>query len=76
MPLTNESFTRALCKALHRPYNALVPGFATALGARILFGEMAGEMLLQGAFVYPGKLQAAGFKFRFRDAPSALADLL
>ncbi len=76
MPLTNESFTRALCKALHRPYNGLVPGFATALGARMLFGEMAGEMLLQGAFVYPRKLQAAGFKFRFRSAPSALADLL
>ncbi len=76
MPLTNESFTRALCRALHRPYNGLVPGFATALGARLLFGEMAEEMLLKGVFVYPRRLQASGVAFRFKDANAALADLL
>jgi len=75
-PLTNESFTRALCRALHRPYNALIPGFATRLGARLLLGEMAQALLLEGAFVYPRKLEAAGFTFRFCDAEMALADLL
>ena len=65
-----------LCLALHRPYNALVPGFVTHLGARLLLGEMAQALLLEGAFVYPRKLEAAGFAFRFPNAEAALADLL
>lgn len=75
-PLTNESFTRAVCKAVHRPFMAVIPAFATTLGTRLLVGEMADEMLLQGAFVYPKKLQAAGFRFKFEEASAALADLL
>jgi uncharacterized protein (TIGR01777 family) len=75
-PLTNESFTRALCGALHRPYMAIIPGFATAFGARLLLGEMAQALLLEGAFAYPRKLEAAGFAFRFTEAEAALADLL
>jgi hypothetical protein len=75
-PLTNESFTRALCRALHRPYMAVIPGFATGLGARLLLGEMAQALLLEGAFVYPRRLEAAGFAFKFPDAEAALADLL
>jgi hypothetical protein len=74
-PLSNEAFTRALCRAVGRPYMALVPGWATALGARALMGEMAGELLLQGAFVRPRKLEAAGFPFRFPTADRALEDL-
>lgn len=74
-PLSNEAFTRALCRAVHRPYLALAPGWATGFGARALMGEMAGELLLQGAFVRPGKLEAAGFPFRFPTADQALEDL-
>lgn len=74
-PLSNEAFMRALCRAVHRPYLALAPGWATALGARALMGEMAGELLLQGAFVTPRKLESAGFPFRFPTADRALEDL-
>lgn len=74
--LGNEAFTRELCRALRRPYMALIPGFATALGVRVLKGEMAGPLLLEGAYVRPGRLEAAGFPFRFPDAPGALRDLL
>jgi hypothetical protein len=73
--LGNEAFTRALCRALRRPYLALAPGWATALAVRALKGEMARELLLQGAFVRPRKLEAAGFTFRFPAADGALEDL-
>jgi NAD dependent epimerase/dehydratase family enzyme len=36
---------------------------------------MAGELLLQGAYVRPGKLEAASFPFRFPTADRALEDL-
>jgi hypothetical protein len=55
---------------------AVIPGFATGLGARLLLGEMAQALLLEGAFVYPRRLEAAGFAFKFPDAEAALADLL
>lgn len=74
--LDNEAFTRTLCRVLGRPYMAVVPGWATALGARALAGEMAGELLLRGAPVLPRKLEAAGFPFRFPTADKALEDLL
>ncbi|MFN8012562.1 MAG: TIGR01777 family oxidoreductase [Holophagaceae bacterium] len=73
--LSNEAFTRALCRAVHRPYLALAPGWATALGARVLKGEMASELLLQGAYVRPRRLEAVGFPFRFPTADAALEDL-
>ncbi|BDU73096.1 TIGR01777 family oxidoreductase [Mesoterricola silvestris] len=74
-PVTNETFTRALARRLHRPLLP-VPGFVTRTALGALFGEMGREMLLEGAFVYPRRAQELGFAFRFERVEDALADLL
>ncbi len=74
-PLSNEAFTGLLAKQLRRPLLP-VPGFLTALATRLLLGEMAEALLLQGAFVRPAHAQALGFQFRFPTAAAALEDLL
>lgn len=74
-PLSNEAFTRLIAKQLHRPLLP-VPGILTTLGTKLLLGEMAEALLLQGAFVRPTHALALGFPFRFPTAQSALEDLL
>lgn len=74
-PVTNETFTRALARRLHRPMLP-VPGFVTRAALGLLFGEMGREMLLEGAFVYPRRALELGFTFRFEGLEEALADLL
>ena len=39
---------------------------------RLLFGEMADELLISGQRVYPARALAAGFQFRYPDLASAL----
>jgi uncharacterized protein (TIGR01777 family) len=74
-PLSNEAFTRLLANRLHRPMLP-VPGFLTTFATKLLLGEMAEALLLQGAFVLPARAQALGFQFRFPTAQAALEDLL
>jgi hypothetical protein len=74
-PLSNEAFTRLVAKQLHRPLLP-VPAFLTASALRLALGELAEELLLQGAFVLPAKALALGFRFRFPAAEAALKDLL
>lgn len=74
-PLSNEAFTRVLAGHLHRPLLP-VPGFLTAFATKLLLGEMAEALLLQGAFVLPARALELGFRFRFLTAEAALADLL
>jgi hypothetical protein len=74
-PLSHEAFMRGLARNLHRPLLP-VPGFLTAAATRVLLGEMAEALLLQGAFVWPARAQALGFKFRYPTAAGALEDLL
>ena len=64
-----------IAQRLRRPLLP-VPGFLTALATRLLLGEMAEALLLQGAFVLPARSQALGFQFRFPTAKAALEDLL
>jgi uncharacterized protein (TIGR01777 family) len=61
-------FARALGEALHRP--ARLPAPAVAL--RLLFGEMADEMLLAGARVRPDRLRAGHFDFAYPELSGAL----
>ena len=70
--VTNAEFTRQLAAQLHRPAVFPMP----ALVARLLFGEMAEELLLTGQRVAPAKLQAHDFKFRYPDLPAALQQLI
>jgi NAD dependent epimerase/dehydratase family enzyme len=44
--------------------------------ARLLLGEMADELLLEGQRVTPSRLLDAGFDFRFSSLDSALIDIL
>lgn len=70
-PVTNDAFTRALGRALHRPTPLPVPAFAL----RALFGDMAEELLLSGAAVLPEEAERIGYRFRFSRIEAALADL-
>lgn len=74
-PLSNLDFTRRLAHQLNRPLLP-IPGFVTTAATRLLLGEMADALLLQGAFVLPARAQALGFQFRFPTAEAALEDLL
>ena len=47
-----------------------------AFAMRLLVGEMAGELLLQGQRVIPAALEQAGFAFSYPEIDSALDDIL
>ncbi|MGN2624243.1 TIGR01777 family oxidoreductase [Stutzerimonas balearica] len=70
-PVRNAEFARALGRTLHRPALLPVPGFALKLA----LGEMA-DLLLGGQHAQPRRLEAEGYRFRFRELDSALTDLL
>lgn len=67
-PVTNAAFTKALGNVLHRPTIFPLPAFAV----RLMFGEMADAIMLGGAQVFPKKLLALGFNFKYPDIQSAL----
>jgi len=69
----NAEFTKELASVLRRPGIFPVPEFAL----RLAFGKQAAEeMLLASQRVQPGKLEASGYRFRFRELRSALEGLL
>lgn len=67
-PVTNAEFTRIMGKVLHRPTILPAPGF----GLKLILGDMAQEMLLEGNKVTPDKLIANGFKFEYPNLEAAL----
>jgi uncharacterized protein (TIGR01777 family) len=71
-PVTNREFSRALGRALHRPTWARVPG----LVLRILFGQMAEELLLTGQRVVPRRAEAMGFRFQYPTLEEALRGIV
>jgi uncharacterized protein len=71
-PTTNAQLTRLLAAQLHRPAFLTVPAFA----ARIVFGEMADQMLLSSTRAYPARLAAAGYQFEHPGLVHALPALL
>lgn len=70
-PVTNREFARALGRALHRPAIVPAPGFAL----KLLFGEMAEPLLLNGQRVIPAKAQAHGYHFRYPEIDIAMRGL-
>ena len=70
--VTNAQFARTLGRALHRPTPFRVP----AVAVRLMFGEMGQALLLEGARVRPGVLEASGFRFRHPDLEVALRNEL
>jgi hypothetical protein len=70
--VTNQEFTKVLGKVLGRPTVLPMPAFA----ARLMFGEMADELLLASARVQPSQLVSTGFTFRYPDLEAALRHVL
>jgi len=70
-PVTNREFTAALARVLRRPALAPAPAFAL----RLMLGEMADAMILNGRRVLPAKAERGGFEFRYPDLESALQQI-
>jgi uncharacterized protein (TIGR01777 family) len=70
--VTNQEFTKTLGKVLGRPTAIPLPAFA----ARLMFGEMADELLLASTRVQPTKLLASGYQFRYPELEAALQHVL
>jgi uncharacterized protein len=71
-PVTNREYTKALGRVLSRPTFVPLPAFA----ARLMFGEMADELLLSSTRVSPQQLLGSGFDFAFPQLDDALRHLL
>jgi len=71
-PVTNAEFTSTLASVLCRPAILPMPAFA----ARLVFGQMADELLLASQKVEPEKLLASHYRFQFPELRNALQDLL
>jgi uncharacterized protein (TIGR01777 family) len=70
--ITNEEFTIAIGKALHKPI--LLPAISAFI-IKALYGDMA-SMVLEGSRVSNQKIKEAGFKFEFDNIDDALENLL
>ena len=71
-PVTNSEFTKMLAKVLRRPALLPVPKFAP----RMIFGQMADEILFSNAKIFPKKLHNNGFKFKYPELHDALKSTL
>lgn len=72
-PVTNEVFTKALGRVLHRPTFLPVPSF----GPKLLLGsELAEVLLYEGQRVLPDALLDAGFDFHHTDVEQTFRELL
>lgn len=71
-PVTNQQFTKLLGSVLHRPTIFPLPSFL----AKIIFGEMAEELLLTSTKVKPAKLLQTGYVFKNPTLEIAFENLL
>ncbi len=70
--VTNREFSQALARTLHRRCIFSVPEFVL----KLMFGDMARELLLFSTRAVPQKLLDAGFEFKYADLAEALAATL
>jgi uncharacterized protein (TIGR01777 family) len=71
-PVTNQEFTRALGRAVHRPALLRVPGWAL----EVVIGDFAREGVLAGQRALPRILLETGFTFQDPDLPAGLEAVL
>ncbi|KAK3702006.1 hypothetical protein QZH41_020328, partial [Actinostola sp. cb2023] len=69
---TNRDFTKELASALCRPALFPVPAFAV----NAVFGSERGAVMLQGPKVIPQRTLQLGYKFKFSDLKSAIANAI
>jgi uncharacterized protein (TIGR01777 family) len=72
-PLPNQDFMESLRRAVGRRLALPVPRWALEVGA--FFIRTESELVLKSRNVVPGRLLAAGFKFRYPTWPEAAAEL-
>jgi uncharacterized protein (TIGR01777 family) len=70
-PVTNEEFSKALGRALHRPAVTPVPAFAL----RALYGDMA-SIVTEGQRAVPKRALELGFQFHHPHLDAALREVL
>lgn len=68
-PVTNAGFAKAMAEAMHRPHFMPLPGFVL----RLVFGQMADEVMLNGQRVLPRRAIDSGYVFRYPDITRAMA---
>ena len=71
-PVTSRELSKTLGRILKRPSWFPVP----APMLRLLFGEMADELILSGQRGRPKRLLEAGFEFQYPEVETALRDIL
>ncbi len=71
-PVTNAEFTKVLSDVIKKPAFLPMPDFA----AKMVFGQMAEELLLASTKVRPAKLEETGFRFEFPTLHNSLMHLL
>ncbi len=67
-PVINSDFAKAMGQAMKRPSFLPLPSFVL----RIVFGDMADEIMLNGQSVLPKKAQSSGYVFKYPDIKSAM----
>lgn len=67
-PLRGAEFATVATQALAQKPGGVMPAFV----ARVIFGEMGQEFMLASRRVFPAKLLAAGYQFRFPNLADAL----
>jgi uncharacterized protein (TIGR01777 family) len=68
-PVTSREFAQAIGRAMHRPSWMPVPAFVL----RILFGEMARDVLILGQRVVPRRALELVYRFQFEHVDQAMA---
>ncbi len=68
LPVTNGEFSKQLGRAMKRPSFLPLPAFLL----RLIFGDMADGVMLNGQKVMPAKAGLTGYAFRYPDIQSAL----
>jgi uncharacterized protein (TIGR01777 family) len=71
-PLTNKDFNQKISKYLKKPLGPSIP----AVILKLLKGEMAEELILSSAKVYPKKLLESGYQFKYPNLEDALPHLI
>lgn len=71
-PASNYEFSKTLGRVLGRPSIFVMP----AVVLKVLLGEMAQELLLNGQKVLPRLSVSSGYQFKFPELKAALVDLL
>jgi uncharacterized protein (TIGR01777 family) len=70
-PVTNSQMAAAIGKAMGKPAAIHTPAFVL----KLMLGEMADELLLNGLKVIPKRLLDAGFEFKYYTIEAALKDI-